>query len=441
MRRFRRSPARLVAESFLGLIVLGTVLLSMPFSHATEESSILVSLFTATSAVCLTGLVVVDTATYWTHLGQLIIIGLVQLGGLGIMTLATLASWAIAGRMGVRSRLNASAEGRGLHLGEVKGLLAATIGFTLVVEIVVAMSLSLRFYHHYGLGVPAAIWEGSFHAISAFNNAGFGLASDNLVPYVRDEVMLWPIALAIILGGLGFPTLLELAKRVRTRGHLSLTTIFTLYGTAILLSAGMIVTAFFEWNGALAHLSPGDKLFSAFFHSVSSRTAGFNSIDLSMFHPNELMATNILMLIGGGSGGTAGGVKITTVGVLVAVLIAEIKGDDEVAIYGRKLPDRTLRQALAVVTIAAFLVFSSIMIVIVLAPDFATDQLVFEVISAFSTVGLSTGITSALPQGAQIVLIILMYAGRIGPITVVAALAARDQQRHYSFPEERPFIG
>ncbi|MCS4536425.1 TrkH family potassium uptake protein [Corynebacterium sp. HS2168-gen11] len=437
----RYSPAQLVAVSFLCLIGLGTGLLCLPVSRNGSELEPMVALFTATSAACLTGLTVVDTATYWSHFGQLVIIGLVQLGGLGIMTLATIAGWAIVGNLGVRSRLNANAEGRGLHLGDVKTLLIATISFTVMVELIIGIILSVRFHNTYHYQWPAATWEGTFHAISAFNNAGFGLRTSNMMQYVSDPTILLPVAVAIILGGLGFPTLLELYRKILTPTRLGLTTVFTVYGTVILLLLGTLATVMFEWNGVLGELSTFDKWLSAFFHSVSSRTAGFNSIDISSFHPNALMATNILMLIGGGSGGTAGGVKITTIAVIFAVVWAEVKGNEDVTVRGRRLPPRTIRQALSVITISVVVVLSAMMTVLIVAPHFTTAQLAFEVISAFSTVGLSTGITPFLPSSAQLVLIVLMYAGRIGPITLVAALAARDQQRYYSYPEERPFIG
>ncbi|MEJ5998929.1 TrkH family potassium uptake protein [Corynebacterium sp. H130] len=438
------SPAQLVAGGFLLLILLGTSLLLLPISRSGPQSpEFMTALFTATSAVCLTGLNVVDTATYWSHFGQAVIILLIQVGGLGIMTLATVASYLLVGRIGVKGRLNAAAEMRGRDLGEVKTVIMGTLGFSLAVELMIAIILTLRFYFGYGLSVGASIWEGGFHAVSAFNNAGFGLASTNLVPYVGDAAIILPIASGIIIGGLGFPVLLEMRQRLhhRTTLPVSLTMRFTLWGTGILLALGTLGTAVFEWNGALAHLEPGTALMAAFFHSVSARTAGFNSFDLSQLHDSTMMMTDMLMLIGGGSGGTAGGVKVTTIAVLVAVMIAEIRGDDLVFVAGRRIPGRIVRQAMAVLMATALLLIFSILTLQVLLPQFASHQIVFECISAFATVGLTTGITPNLPDFAQFWLVILMYAGRVGPITLVAALAARNSKRLYRFPVERPFIG
>ncbi len=430
--------------SFLLLILAGTALLLLPFSRSGPESpEFTTALFTATSATCLTGLTVVDTATYWSHFGQVVIMLLIQVGGLGIMTLATVVSFVLAGQMGVKGRLRAAAEQRGRDLGEIRTIIFGTIGFSLAIELVIAIVLTFRFAAEYGYGFLPAVWEGVFHSISAFNNAGFGLRSNNLVPYVNDAGIILPIAFGIIVGGLGFPVLLELRARWRSKVKHppSLTLIFTLVGTAILLVVGTIGFALMEWTNALRDLSPWSAVQAAFFHSVSSRTAGFNSVDLSDLRPSSLMLTDFLMFIGGGSGGTAGGVKVTTAAVLVAVLIAEVRGDEQLLVAGRRIPGRIVRQAMAVFMMAFLIVGGSIMALQLLLPQFHSHQITFETISAFATVGLTTGITPELPDFARIWLVVLMYLGRIGPITVVAALAARTNRRLYSFPVERPFIG
>ena len=444
-------PAQLVAGAFFALIVVGTLVLLLPVSRPAGQGSadVVTAVFTATSATCLTGLIVVDTATYWSHFGQFVIMALIQLGGLGIITLSTLASWIIAGRIGVKSRLNTAAEGRGgVHLGEVKTLLVATLSFTMFIEAVIGFFLVWRFHYGYGYSWPAAIWEGVFHSISAFNNAGFSLRTDNLVPYVSDVGILLPIAAAIVVGGLGYPVLLELSLRVRRRTQnvkhlpqLSLTARFTLIGTATLLLIGFAGFGFMEWNGAMSGLSAPVKVMTAAFQSVTTRTAGFNTVDFGDMHPTSLLLTDVLMIIGGGSGGTAGGMKITTIAVLVAVLVAEIRSDESVFVAGRRIQNRVVRQAMAVTTMAIILVGAAIASLMLIAPYIPTSQLAFEAISALATVGLSTGITSILPTSAKLIITLLMYAGRIGPITMVAALAARQQSRLYSFPVERPLIG
>jgi len=426
------------------LIFAGTLLLLLPIARSGPESpEFTTALFTATSATCLTGLTVVDTATYWSHFGQVVIMLLIQVGGLGIMTLATVVSYVLAGRMGVKGRLRAAAEQRGRDLGEIRTVILGTVGFSLAIELVIAIILTFRFATQYGYDFLPAVWEGVFHAISAFNNAGFGLRSNNLVPYVNDAGIILPIAAGIIIGGLGFPVLLEIRARWRSnvKRPRSLTLIFTLIGTAILLVIGTVGFAVMEWTNSLRELSPWSAVQAAFFHSVSSRTAGFNSVDLSSLRPSSLMLTDFLMFIGGGSGGTAGGVKVTTAAVLVAVLIAEVRGDEQLLVAGRRIPGRIVRQAMAVFMMAFLIVAGSIMGLQLLLPQYHSHQITFEVISAFATVGLTTGITPDLPDFARIWLVVLMYVGRIGPITVVAALAARTNQRLYSFPVERPFIG
>lgn len=438
-----------VALGFLGVIAAGTALLAAPWSSASGAGTPLSdALFTATSATCLTGLITVDTATHWSAAGQVTIMVLIQLGGLGFMTMASLMALLVGGRMGLRRRLGATAEGRGLDLGDVAWVVRATVLFTLVVELLVALVLTVRFHAGYGYGWGRAAWEGVFHAISGFNNAGFALYTDNVIGFAADAWVLLPLAFALMIGGIGFPVLLEVARRFRAgfdgrpRRRWSLTARFTLIGTAILVPAGTAMVALGEWDGALGHLGSSPiRLLNAFFAGVSPRTAGFNAVDYADFHPSTLLGTDILMFIGGGSGGTAGGVKITTAAVLVAAIIAEVRGDHTVISHGRRLGGRVVRQSLAVLAAGVSLVVGATMALLILAPQFTSDQVLFEVVSAFATVGLSTGITAQLPVAAQTILIMLMFAGRVGPLALAAALAARSRGRLYDYPEERPFIG
>lgn len=448
-RRRHLRPTMAVALGFLGVIVVGTALLAAPWSSASGASTPLSdALFTATSATCLTGLITVDTATHWSAAGQVAIMALIQLGGLGFMTMASLMALLVGGRMGLRRRLGATAEGRGLDLGDVAWVVRATVLFTLVVELLVALVLTVRFHAGYGYGWGRAAWEGAFHAISGFNNAGFALYADNVIGFAADAWVLLPLAFALMIGGIGFPVLLEVARRFRAgfdgrpRRRWSLTARFTLIGTAILLPAGTAMVALGEWDGALGHLGSSPiRLLNAFFAGVSPRTAGFNAVDYADFHPSTLLGTDILMFIGGGSGGTAGGVKITTAAVLIAAIIAEVRGDVSVVSHGRRLGGRVVRQSLAVLAAALALVVGATMALLILAPQFTSDQVLFEVVSAFATVGLSTGITAQLPVAAQLILIPLMFAGRVGPLALATALAARSRDRLYDFPEESPFIG
>lgn len=443
--RTRLSPATGVCLGFLGLVAVGTGLLaSPPAAPDGRPVELLDALFTATSAACLTGLITVDTASAWSTFGLVTILALIQLGGLGFMTLASLMGMVLGGRLGVRRRLSATAEGRGTDLGDVGWLIRATVIFTLAVETVVAAALTVRFHLEYGYPWARAAWEGIFHAISSFNNAGFALYPDNVMRFSADPWILLTLAGALMIGGLGFPVLLETARRIRgSGGRWSLTARFTWIGTGILVVAGTVLVGVGEWSGALAAADdrPGIRLLNAFFAGVSPRTAGFNALDYANFNPSTLLGTDVLMFIGGGSGGTAGGVKITTAAVLLAAIVAEARGSRSVDSHGRAIPPRVIRQALAVLAAALVLVFGSTMMILVTAPWAAMEDVLFEVVSAFATVGLSTGITADLPPVAQLNLIVLMYAGRVGPLVLAAALAARARDRLFDYPEERPFIG
>lgn len=448
----------MVVICFATLIVIGTALLMLPISSVAQSKHVgepvldggtrfLDALFTATSASCLTGLVTVDTGTHWSGFGQFVIAMLIQLGGLGFMTIASIFGLFVAGRMGLRRRASATVEGRGVDMGEVSWVVRATVLFTLATEFVVAIFLTLRFWFAYDYPLCRAVWEGIFHSISGFNNAGFALYTDNVIGFNTDAWVLLPLAFALMVGGLGFPVLLELWRHLKARVlgtktvRWSLTTRFTLKGTVLLVLLGTVMVGLAEWHGALKGLSSPAKVLNAFFAGVSPRTAGFNALDYGDFHPSTLLGTDLLMFIGGGSGGTAGGVKITTAAVILAAVIAEIRADSSVAVSNRRIGPPVVRQALAVLAFGVGLVMSSVLIILFLAPQFTTDQIAFEVTSAFATVGLSTGITGSLPAGAQIILILLMFAGRVGPIVLATALASRARTRVFEYPEERPFIG
>lgn len=403
------------------------------------------ALFTATSAVSLTGLVVEDTATYWTPFGQAVILLLIQLGGLGIMSLASLSGLVITGRVSLRARGTGAAEGRPITAGSIRRSLIFTAAFTFAVEGCVALIVGLRLALGYAHPPSRAAWEGVFHAVSAFNNAGFSTETANLVPFAADAWILLPLAAALISGGLGFPVWAELVARLRRHTsparRVTLTTRITLVGTAVLLAAGTVFVAVAEWRGVLAGMSTPQKLLNAFFTGASPRTAGFNTIDYAQVHPITLMGTDVLMFVGGGSAGTAGGIKLTTACVLLAAMASEFLGREETTVGKRTLPPAVGRQALALAFAGAAVVTIGVAALRVLDPEFSGDQVSFEVMSAFATVGLSTGITASLSAASQLVLCLIMYLGRVGPTTLVAALAASNIKRHFRYPEERPFIG
>ncbi|MEJ4102899.1 potassium transporter TrkG [Corynebacterium mastitidis] len=328
-------------------------------------------------------------------------------------------------------------------------MLIATFFLTVFCEIITASIIATRMAIFYGQSFHEALWSGIFYSISAFNNAGFALEADSLTRYVSDIWIIIPLSLSFIIGGIGFPVVIEIIDKItawwksgrKTSNRLSLTARISLIGTAILIASGTMMVATLEWTGTLHHLPTGSKILAAFFQGASPRTAGFNSIDYGSMHPTTLMGTDILMFIGGGSAGTAGDVKITTFAILCAAMISQFKGHQDTTLHGRKIPNEVTRQSLTVFATGIIAVTISVGLLRVLEPQFSADQISFEVISAFSTVGLSTGITSNLSSASQIIICALMYLGRIGPITLVASLAAKSSQRQFSYPEERPFIG
>ncbi|MDV8078815.1 potassium transporter TrkG [Rhodococcus sp. IEGM 1370] len=437
-----------MATGFALAIAIGAGVLSLPAATVPgSETGFLQALFTSTSAVSLTGLIVVDTPVYWSGFGQGVILALIQIGGFGIMTIASLVGLVLADRIGLRGRLNAAAEVRTSGLGDVRSVVVGVFRTSLIIESVVATALAARFFLGYDEPLGRALWLGIFHAVSAFNNAGFALFSDNMIGFATDPWICIPLLIAVVLGGIGFPVLFEIARRVRSRAkggrsphRWSLHTRLTLTVTGVLLVLGPTVVMLFEWSRTLGGFGFWDKMLVATFQGIMPRTAGFNSVDYADVDNATLLVTDVLMFIGGGSGGTAGGIKVTTFALLLFVILAEIRGDREVTVFDRRIDARVQRQALTVALIGVALVMLPV-VALLAGTDFDLDVLLFEVVSAFATVGLSTGITAQLPGWGQMILIVLMYLGRIGSITLVSALAARDRGRRYTLPTERPFIG
>lgn len=436
-------PARAVALAFLTVILISTAVLMLPISQAEGQAAPwTVALFTAVSAVCVTGLVVVDTGTYWSMFGQSMIMLLFQLGGFGMMTLATVLGLLVNRSFRLHTKLIAQAESRTLGLGDLSSVARLVLTVTVAIELSVALLLMLRLHLAYGLPWGEAAWSGLFHAISAFNNAGFSIHADSLMRYATDALVLLPVMAAIVIGGIGFPVISDLRNKLRDPRHWSLHTKLTLLGTLALLLGGFATLLLFEWANpkTLGPMAFGDKLLSAAFASVSARTAGFNSIDIGVLTHESWGLHYFLMFIGGGSAGTAGGVKVGTVAILALLVIAEIRGRSDSEAFGRRVGPSAQRQAITVLFLgSAMIVLGTI--VILRETDFPTDQVIFEVISAFGTVGLSTGITASLPESSQLMLILLMYVGRVGTVTLATSLALGERRMPYRYPEEHPIVG
>lgn len=400
------------------------------------------ALFTSTSAACVTGLIVEDTPVYWSRFGQVVILALFQIGGFGIMTGATLLGLLVTQRIRLRDRLVAQLETKTLGLGNVTSVLRLVLLATVTVEIVLTAILTVRFRFGYDATWGEALWHGLFHAVSAFNNAGFSTYSDNLMGFVVDPMIVIPIMVAIVLGGLGFPVLYELRRDLRRPSRWSVHTKITVSATGLLLVGGFAAILWSEWTnpGTLGPFGAGDKMLASAFHSVSARTAGFNTLDVGAFTPETIAVHDMLMFVGGGSAGTAGGIKVTTFFLLAFVIWAEIRGDPDTTAFGRRIPVAAQRQALTVALLGvAFVVLGTLALLTL--TNFGLAEVLFEAVSAFATVGLSTGITADLPPAAQGVIITLMFVGRVGSITVATALALRSRTRLYRLPEERPIVG
>ncbi|TMR08496.1 TrkH family potassium uptake protein [Nonomuraea turkmeniaca] len=440
--RFRH-PAQVVATGFGLAIGIGTSLLSLPIATTSGESAGWVAaLFTAASAVCVTGLAVVDTEAHWSVFGEVVIAGLAQVGGLGIMTMATLFTLLVSGRLGLRARIAAQAETKTLSMSDVRRLVLKLVLFSLVCEVIAAALLTGRFLIGYGESLGRALYLGGFHAVMAFNSAGFTLWPDSLMRFVTDPWICLTIAGAAIIGGLGFPVVFELARYWRQPRKWTVVTRVTVVVTAILLVAGTLIFLVTEWRNprTLGALDDSGKLLAAFFTAVMPRSAGFNSLDISQMYPSSWLTTDLLMFIGGGSAGTAGGIKVTTFGMLAFIIWAELRGESRVNIGHRRLPEATQRQVITITVLGLTLVAVSTYVLLALTPH-RLDQVLFEVVSAFGTAGLSTGITASVGPAGHVLLTILMFIGRIGPLTLGSALALNRRARHYELPEERVIVG
>ncbi|MEU8242327.1 potassium transporter TrkG [Actinoplanes missouriensis] len=443
LERLARHPARLVVAGFAGAVVVGWALLMFP--AATESghaAGAVTALFTSTSAVCVTGLVIEDTGSYWSAFGEFIILGLIQIGGFGIMTMASLLGLLVAGRLRMRLQLGTQAETKAMGVGDVRRVVLGVLRISLLVEALVAATLTWRFADGYGLPWGRAVYLGVFHAVSAFNNAGFGLYPDSLMRFVGDPAICLPICAAVVIGGLGFPVLFELRRALRTPRKWSLHTAVTVRMTGALLAGGWVLITWAEWanTATLGRLGVPEKLLAGFTTAVMPRTAGFNSVDLAQMHDVTLLVNDVLMFIGGGSAGTAGGIKVTTFALLGFVILAEIRGEPSVHTRERRLPATIQRQALTIALLSIGLVMTATLAMLALTP-FGLNQVLFEVTSAFATVGMTTGITPAVGTAGHLILIALMFIGRLGPVTAAAALALRHRTRRYELPEERTIVG
>lgn len=438
---FASSSSRIAIVAFVLLILLLSLLLHTPLASQDQQAvAFHHALFTATSAVTVTGLTTVSTADQWSFFGQLLILLGSQIGGLGTLTLTSILALAVGRKLGLRSKIIAQESLNIGRLGEV-GSVLRTVAFTsMSIEGLIAVLLIPRFLI-LGESLGQATWHGIFYAVSSFNNAGFTPHSDGIVPYGHDLWILVPISIGVMVGSLGFPVILVLKNNLRFR-FWNLNAKLTIIGTLVLFILGSFAWAALEWTNpkTIGAMSWGEKVLNAAFASIMTRSGGFNLVDMAQIHPVTMLLTDLLMFIGGGSASTAGGIKITTITVVFLAILAEARGDQFVVAFNRTIPDAVLRIAISVIMMSSGLVLIGTILILLIHPT-SLDRALFEVISAYATCGLSTGLSAALPPAGIYLLSFLMLLGRIGTITVATGLAMRSRRRLYKFPEERPIIG
>lgn len=442
-RRKAFNPAQVLASSFLGIIVIGSLLLCLPQAYVGADIAYIDALFTATSAVCVTGLVVVDTGTFYTPLGQGIIMILIFLGSLGIMTMTTMIFVFLGRQISLSDRLVVKEALNQESMAGLVTLVRVVFQIALFFVVLGTIFLSFRFIPDFGYG--QGFFFALFHSVSAFGNAGFDLFGNynSLTLFPTDYLVNGTILALFIIGGIGFTVILELIRFFRYRKRLSLHSRLVLVVSAFLLGSGTILIFFLEYNNpnTLGNLSGGAKVFTALFTSATARTAGFSVLDTGLLNHPSLLILMILMFIGASPTSTGGGVKTTTFSVVLITLISMIRGRHEPVLFLRRLPISNIMKAISIVIAAAALVFiATFILTLVENQDFLS--MFFEAFSAFGTVGLSSGITPEFSNPGKITLIITMFCGRIGPVTLLVALTQKKPKDDtVRYREEHLMIG
>ncbi|MCG9479254.1 MAG: TrkH family potassium uptake protein [Actinomycetia bacterium] len=433
--------AKQVLLAFLVAIFIGSLVLLVPQMTASGQISYIDALFTSTSAICVTGLIVQDTPTYFTDLGKTVILILIQLGGLGIMTVGSIFGLILGRKISIRDKFYlTSSFGRQQSFSTYKFfMLIASVTFAF--EFIGFLLMSSVLYFKYSYPIKSALTFSGFHSISAFNNAGFSLYSNSLEGFAGDIPINLVVVGLIIIGGLGFPVISEIITYRRTR-QLSLHAKLVLIVSGSLLAFGAIMFFLLEFRNpdSIGGQNMLTKILASIFQSVTPRTAGFNTISMAKLNPATLFFIIILMFIGASPGSTGGGIKTTTFAVVTAGSLSTLRGREQVTLFKRRIPNQLIRRALTItITVIVLVIFSTIGILIL--EKCTLVEAIFEVISAFGTVGLSTGITFSLSVGSKIILILCMFIGRIGISTLSVAIAIRGTRDKIVYPEETVTIG
>lgn len=438
------SPTQIITLGFIMLILAGALLLNLPISSRNGASAGFANaLFTSTSATCVTGLVVVDTYAQWSAFGQLVIISLIQIGGLGIMSLATFF-WLLLGRkIGLKERLVMQESISEHNLSGIVRVLKKILIITFIIEGFGAAALAFAFIPAFG--VREGIVKSVFHSISAFCNAGFDLMGGfrSLTDFNSNPIVIFTVTSLAVLGGLGFIVWRDMGRN-RRWSHFSLHTKVVLLAVISLIISGVLLFLIFEYTNpaTMGPLPFHTKLMNAYFHSVTSRTAGYNALPIESMTASSKLLIIMFMFIGAAPGSTAGGVKVTTVSVILFAVFSTIRGEEEVNILKRRVPEHIIRKALAITAISLLLIVIMAMILLTIEKKPFIDVL-FEVVSAFGTAGLSTGLTPELHTASKYALILTMYLGRVGPFSAAIALALRRGNRtlHFKYPEGKIVVG
>ncbi len=443
--RWKLRPAQVFAIGFAVIIGIGALLLNLPIMTVSgERVGIINALFTATSAVCVTGLVVVDTGTYWNTAGQIVIIVLIQIGGLGFMTMASLIAMIIGKRISLQGRLMMQESLNSYHISGVVRLTKYVVILTFVIEAIGALLLSIRFIPQFGLG--RGVYLSIFHAISAFCNAGFDLMGNftSLTSFVEDPLVNFTVMALIICGGLGFAVILDLLN-FRTYKRWTLNTKIVLTTSGVLLAFGFLTTVLLEWTNpdTLGNLSFGGKMLASLFNSVTPRTAGFNTLPMDLLRPATLVIVISLMFIGGSPASTAGGIKTTTIALVFLHIYCITQGKKDTEVFRRRIQREALDRALAILGIGISIIVLVLVLLSIAQPNADFMEIMFEAFSAFGTVGLSIGLTGKLSLFGKIIIAFAMFFGRLGGLTIVFALANRqhDYYKQLRYPEGKVTVG
>jgi len=436
------NPAQTLVLGFFGLIILGTLLLMLPFSTEDRHHlSFIDALFEATSAVCVTGLVVVDTQTTFTTFGQVVLLILIQIGGLGFMTFGILIAIFLGKNIGLKERVLVQESLNQLTLEGMVRLVKFVVGFTMIVESIGAIILCFRWSEDFGFA--KSLYYGVFHSISSFNNAGFDLMGNfrSMSQYTGDSIVIFTLSSLLIIGGIGYIVVLDIIHK-KSFKKLSLHTKLVLIMSLVLNIAGTLLIFIFEYKNAatLGNLSLHDQILGAYFHGIVPRTAGFNSVNTADLTLSSQLVTMLLMFIGGGSGGTAGGIKVTTFIIVLLAVLALIKGKDDVNILRRRLSKDLIYRAFSI-TVYSIGIILLVVFILSFTEKAPLNVIMFEVISAFGTVGMSLGLTPELSEPGKVIVAILMFAGRVGPLTLAFALTGSQKKQAFKYAEEKIMIG